>query len=149
MPIQAKLPEILIIDDNENDTKLMEEAIKSTKIAGNIHILNDAREGIDFLNKREGHENEATPDLILLDLKMPEFNGHEFLRVVKKDPYFMHIPVIILTTSSDPKDISESYKLGANCYIVKPVDFKKFKQVINVINDFWLGIAMLPPNINI
>lgn len=137
--------DILIIDDSESDTMLMEEAIKETMLNNNIFIVHEAADGIKFLNKKDQFADAPRPDLILLDLKMPDFDGHEFLRVVKKDPRFEFIPTIVLTTSSDPHDIAESYRLLANCFIVKPVDFKKFKQVIGVINDFWLGIARLPP----
>jgi len=137
--------DILIIDDSESDTLLMREAIKETMLNNNIFIVHEAADAIKFLNKKDQFAGAPRPDLILLDLKMPDFDGHELLRVVKKDPRFEFIPVIVLTTSSDPHDIAESYKLLANCYIIKPVDFKKFKQIISVINDFWLGIARLPP----
>ncbi len=142
----SKTPaDILIIDDSESDTLLMEEAIKDTMVNNNIYIVHEASEAIKFLNKKEKYKDAPRPDLILLDLKMPDFDGHELLRIIKKDPRFEFIPVIVLTTSSDPHDIAQSYKLLANCFIIKPVDFKKFKQIISVINDFWLGIARLPP----
>lgn len=138
-------PDILIIDDSPSDTLLMEEAIQDTIIANSIYIVHEAADAIKFLNKKEPYEDSPRPDLILLDLKMPEFDGHEFLRVVKKDPRFAHIPIVVLTTSNDKKDIEESYRLQANCYIVKPVNFMTFKKTINVINEFWLGVARLPP----
>lgn len=142
----AKPPaDILIIDDSENDAVLMREAVKDTLMGSNIHIVNNAADGIKFLNKKEEYADMKRPDLILLDLKMPNLNGHDFLRVVKKDPRFLHIPIIVLTTSTDKKDIAESYRLHANCFIPKPVNFMKFKQTITIINEFWLGIADLPP----
>ena len=140
-----KQADILIIDDSESDTMLMEEAIKDTSLSNSVHIVHAAEDGIKFINKKDQYENAPTPDLILLDLNMPGFNGFEFLTIVKEDPQLCAIPVIILSTSTDPKDISESYRLHANCFISKPVDFTRFKQIVNVINDFWLGIAALPP----
>jgi len=141
----SKSAHILIIDDNESDTMLMEEAIKSTAIANSVHIVHDASSAINFLNQKTPYTDAPRPDLILLDLQMPNFDGHEFLRVAKSDPQLLQIPIIVLTTSDDPKDISESYLLHANCCIQKPVNFMKFKKVISIINDFWLGIAVLPP----
>lgn len=140
--------DILIVDDSKSDTLLMKEAIESTSIANSVHIVNDAGDAINFLNNKPPYENAPRPSLILLDLQMPEFSGHEFLRVVKTDPQFLQIPVIVLTTSDDPKDIDESYRLHANCLIQKPANFIKFKKVISVINEFWLGIAVLPTDKN-
>ncbi len=142
---QPKSANILIVDDSKSDTMLVEEAIKDTAIANSVHVVHDAAEALNFLNKKKPYKDAPRPDLILLDLKMPNFNGHEFLRVVKADPLFLQIPVIVLTTSDAPEDIAESYRLHANCLIKKPVNFMKFKKVINVINDFWIGIATLPP----
>ena len=137
--------DLLIIDDSESDTMLMEEAIKETMMANQITIMHDCESAIDFLNKNPPYENAKRPDLIILDLKMPNIDGHDFLKTIKVDPKFQIIPIIVLTTSSDPHDIAKSYRLLANCFIVKPVNFVKFKQVITIINDFWLGIARLPP----
>lgn len=138
-------PNILIIDDSESDTMLMEEAIKDTSIANNIYIVNDAHEALKFLKKEAQYASFPRPNLIILDLKMPDMDGHEFLKLVKNNEDFNDIPVIVLSTSSDPVDIKKCYKLHANCYIEKPVNFMRFRKVISVINDFWLGIAHLPP----
>lgn len=137
--------EILIVDDSPAEATLMREAIKETMVRGNVHIIDDAADAIKLLNKQPPYENTPRPDLIILDLKMPAFNGHEFLRVVKQDPRFSDIPVIMHSTSNLQEDIAESYRLGANCYVVKPVNPMKFRKVIRVINDFWLGVAELPP----
>ncbi len=127
---------------------LMEEAIKNTAIANNVFIMNDAHEALRFMNKEAQYASSPRPNLIILDLKMPDMDGHEFLAHVKKDENLNDIPIIVLSTSSDPIDIKKCYQLQANCYIEKPVNFMKFKKVINVINDFWLGIAHLPPEQN-
>lgn len=136
---------ILIIDDSESDTLLMTEAMKDAFLSNEVYTIHTAKNAIKFLNKEDEFEDYPRPDLILLDLKMPGLDGHEFLKIVKEDENLAHIPVIVLTSSNDKDDITQSYRLMANCYIVKPVNFKKFKQTVNVINDFWLGIARLPP----
>jgi chemotaxis family two-component system response regulator Rcp1 len=136
---------ILIIDDSETDSLLMEEAIKSTMMEANTFIVNSAAEAFKFLNQKDERKDAPRPDLILLDLKLPDYDGHDFLTVIKKDPRLLTIPVVVLTTSTRDADITKSYQLHANCYVVKPVNFMKFKKVISVINDFWLGIAKLPP----
>ena len=138
-------PNILIIDDSESDTMLMEEAIKDTAIANSVHIINDSQDALKFIQRQGPYANAPQPNLILLDLKMPQLDGHEFLEIVKNDKTLNHIPIIVLSTSTDPVDIRKCYELNANCYIEKPVNFMRFKKVIGVINDFWLGITHLPP----
>jgi len=140
-----KPADILIIDDNESEALLMKEAVKDTVMANSIQIVHSVSEAIKFLNKTDDFVDAPRPDLIILDLKMPEMDGHDCLKIIKKDPRFLHIPVIMLTTSSDQEDVAESYRLHANCYIVKPVNFAKFKAMVEVINEFWLGISRLPP----
>ena len=135
---------ILIIDDNESDALLMEEAIKEAMRAKSIHTVHKAEDAIKFLNKQAPFSGAPRPDLILLDLKMPNFDGHEFLKVVKTDPKLLSIPVIALTSSKEQDLIEESYRLHANCHVVKPMNFMKFKKIVSVINDFWLTIAALP-----
>ena len=139
-----KKSNILIIDDNETDAMIMQEALESVIIGNDVKILNNAADAIDLLNNKGDFEKEEKPDLILLDLNMPDLNGFEFLRIVKKDPRFIQIPVIVLSGTEDPENINECYQLGANCFIQKPNDITKFKQVVAVINEFWLGIATLP-----
>lgn len=143
--LKVQRADILIIDDSETDTALVKETIESRMPDNKVYAVNEAAEAIKFLNKQEQYENAPRPDLILLDLKMPDLDGHEFLKVVKKDPRFEAIPVIVISGSEEPDDITKSYKLMANCFIVKPANFIKFEKIITVINDFWLGIARLPP----
>lgn len=137
--------DILIIEDNESDAILMEEAARETLMQNNIFVVNRASEGIKFLNQQEDYADKPRPDLIIMDLRMPDLNGFEFLQIAKQDPRFAHIPIIVLTGSDEDTDIAQAYKLMANCYIVKPVNFTKYKKVVSVINDFWLGVAKLPP----
>ncbi|MBX2834271.1 MAG: response regulator [Micavibrio sp.] len=139
------IADILIIDDSDTDTLLMEEALKDTATTSNIHIFNNCKSGMEFLNKSAPHEDAPRPDLVVLDLNMPGFDGLEFLRFIKRDPSYSYIPVVVLTTSSDDNDIEKCYRSMANCYIVKPVNFQTFKKTISVISDFWLGVVRLPP----
>lgn len=137
--------DILIIEDDATDSLVLKEAMRDTAIAANITVVNHVDEALKFLNNKAPFGKAPRPDLILMDLKMPNLNGHDLLLMIKRDMRLKHIPVIVLTSSKKENDITESYKLQANCYIVKPTDFIKFKRVVSVINDFWLGIAKLPP----
>ena len=105
----------------------------------------DGEDAMDFLHRRGKHAGMPRPDLILLDLNLPRKNGREVLAEVKADPHLRRIPVLVLTISCAEEDILNSYNLHANCYITKPVDLHQFRRVIKAIEDFWLGVAILPP----
>jgi len=139
-----KTHNILIIDDSETDAMIIQQALSSVMVGNEFSTLNNAADAIDLLNQKGKFETSAQPNLILLDLNMPDFNGFEFLRVIKKDPRFIHIPIIVISGTEEKSDILESYKLGANCFITKPTNPTKFTQTIAIINEFWLGIASLP-----
>ena len=139
--------EVLLIEDSPGDVRLTKEALKEGKILNNLHVVNDGVEAMIFLKKEEKYQSSPTPDLILLDLNMPKKDGREVLAEIKADTKLKSIPVVILTTSSAEEDILKSYDLHANCYITKPVDLDQFIKVIKSINDFWLNIVKLPPNI--
>ena len=136
--------DILIIEDNENEAMLIREAIKDTLIQNNAHVVHDASEAIKILNREDEYLTIPRPDLIFMDLRMPSFNGFEFLQIVKNDPALASIPVIVMTGSDEESDIAQAYKLMANCYIVKPTNFTKYKKVVSATSDFWIGIAKLP-----
>ena len=136
--------DILIVDDSETDAMIMQQALSSVMVGNTFSTLNNATDAIDLLNKKGKFKDSDIPNLILLDLNMPDFNGFEFLRVIKKDPRFSHIPIIVISGTEESGDILKSYKLGANCFISKPTDVSKFKRTVTVINEFWLGIACLP-----
>ncbi len=139
--------EVLLIEDSPGDVRLTKEALKEGKILNNLHVVNDGVEAMIFLKKEEKYQSSPTPDLILLDLNMPKKDGREVLAEIKADTKLKSIPVVILTTSSAEEDILKSYDLHANCYITKPVDLDQFIKVVKSINDFWLNIVKLPPNI--
>lgn len=135
---------LLLIEDNPGDVRLTQEAFKEGKLSYQMDVVMDGVEAIHFLRRRPPYENAATPDIILLDLNLPKKDGREVLAEIKADPELRRIPVIILTTSNAEQDILKSYDLHVNCYINKPVDFDKFFDIIKMIEDFWLTIAILP-----
>jgi len=138
---------VLLIEDSPGDVRLTKEALKEGKILNNLHVVNDGVEAMSFLRKQGGYQSSPAPDLILLDLNMPKKDGREVLSEIKADPKLKSIPVVVLTTSSAEEDILKSYDLHANCYITKPVDLDQFIKVVKSINNFWLNIVELPPNI--
>lgn len=135
---------ILLVEDNEGDILLTTEALKEGKITNSISIVKDGWEAIQFLEKTGKYENEISPDLVLLDVNLPKMSGHEVLVRVKANDAIKQIPIIMLTTSSSEKDIMQSYKNYANCYITKPVEVSDFLDVIASIEDFWITIVQLP-----
>ncbi len=135
---------ILLIEDNPGDVRLTQEAFKESKVAITLSVTMDGVEAIKFLKKEDQYSNEQTPDLILLDLNLPKRDGREVLQEIKTDDQLKRIPVVVLTTSNAEQDILKSYNLHVNCYINKPVDFDKFFDIIQKIEDFWLTTAILP-----
>lgn len=139
---------ILLIEDNPGDVRLAQEAFKEGKIKVDLNVVMDGLEAIKFLRKEQSYQNTKTPDLILLDLNLPKKDGREVLSEIKSDPTLRRIPVVILTTSSAEQDILNSYNLHVNCYVNKPVDFDKFFDIIQKIEEFWLRTAILPTMVN-
>nr|WP_321496696.1 response regulator [uncultured Methanolobus sp.] len=133
--------EIVLVEDNQNDMELALRALKKNNIANNIVVLGDGEQALDYLYcKGEYAERDPTmnPRLILLDLKLPKMDGLEVLKEIKSDPEKKMIPVVMLTSSKEECDIVESYRLGVNSYIVKPVDFDNFVEAIRNIGFYWL-----------
>ena len=139
---------ILLIEDNPGDVRLTQEAFKEGKMALNLEFVMDGVEAIKYLRKEEAYNKKVTPDLILLDLNLPKRDGREVLQEIKTDENLKRIPVVVLTTSNAQQDILKSYNLHVNCYINKPVDFDKFFDIIQKIEDFWLSTAILPTMIS-
>jgi CheY-like chemotaxis protein len=143
----AKQIEILYIEDNPNDIELTLHAFKKNHLANDILIARDGEEALDFLfgKERDGDGDlNHIPRVILLDLKLPKVDGLEVLKTVKTDPRTKAIPVVVLTSSREEKDIIESYRLGVNSYIVKPVDFEKFLEAVKTLGLYWLLINQPP-----
>lgn len=139
--------EILLVEDNLNDAEMAIRAFKKNNLSNRIVHVKDGEEALDFLFGRgiyEGRENKEKPKIILLDLKLPKVNGLEVLKIVKSDAKLKIIPVIALTSSKEEKDIIESYNLGVNSYLVKPVNFDKFNESIKEIGLYWLLLNQHP-----
>lgn len=135
--------EILIIEDNPNDAELTLRALRKENLANKVEHLIDGAEALDFLfgrGKYAGRTINNVPKVILLDLKMPKVNGLEVLEKVKSDPLTKSIPVVILTSSAEDPDIKKAYALGANSYIVKPVEFFKFSKIVADLGLYWMVI---------
>lgn len=135
---------ILLVEDNEGDILLTTEALDEGKIKNSISVVRDGWEAIQYLEKNEGYEDAQEPDLVLLDINLPKMNGHKVLKHIKNHKDLKHIPVIMLTTSSDESDVIKSYENHTNCYITKPVDINQFLEVISSIENFWISIVQLP-----
>jgi CheY-like chemotaxis protein len=139
--------EILLIEDNLADIRLTKEALKESKIINNLSVIRDGEEALLYLHKIGKYKNSKSPNLILLDLNLPKKSGQEVLYEIKNDPILKVIPVVILSISKLEEDILKSYNNYANCYIVKPIDFNQFIEVVKSIEDFWISIVKLPPDI--
>jgi len=136
--------EVLLIEDNPADVRLMQEALKDSKILNNLHVTHDGETAMSFLRREGDYAAVPEPHLILLDLNLPGKDGREVLDEIKNDPALKHIPVVIVTTSATEEDILKSYCHHANCYVTKPVNLDQFIKVVNAIEDFWLTIVKLP-----
>jgi chemotaxis family two-component system response regulator Rcp1 len=136
--------EILLVEDNPGDIRLTKEALKEAKVLNTLTVVQDGVEALTCLRRQGQYANARRPDLILLDLNLPKKDGREVLAEIKNDEALKFIPVVILTTSQDEQDVLKSYGLHANCYITKPVELEQFITVVKAIEDFWLGIVVLP-----
>lgn len=133
-----------MIEDSPTDVMFAREAFDSGRIANNLVIFEDGSRAISYLRKEGKHESATTPDLIFLDLNLPGKSGHEILKEIKADDDLKHIPIVILTTSDDERDIFEAYREAAACFITKPVDMKKFISIAESIEHFWFAVVTLP-----
>lgn len=128
---------ILLVEDNAADIRLTKEALQESKVVGNLDIVRDGVEAIEFLKKKGKYVDVSKPNLILLDLNLPKRNGFYLLEEIKKDEELKRIPVVILTVSDARDDLIKAYDLHANCYVIKPLEMKEFYRVINSIVNFW------------
>ena len=134
----------MLVEDNEGDIILIQDALEEAKILNNMTLARDGAEAIEKLEKIVIENPNNLPDLILLDINLPKKNGHEVLEVLKSDSRLKQVPIIVLTTSSSELDIFKAYNLHANCYIIKPVEISEFLRVVSKIEDFWLSVVKLP-----
>ena len=133
--------EILLVEDNAADVRLTMEALKEARVSNRLHVARDGVEALHML--RDGSGAVPRPDLVLLDLNLPRKDGREVLQQIKQDEALRHIPVVILTTSQAEQDVVQSYRLGANAFVTKPVEIEHFFQVVRSIEQFWLNTAKL------
>jgi two-component system, response regulator len=139
--------EILLVEDNSNDEKLAMHAFKTHKIANRVHVVRDGAEALEFIfctDRYADRKIENGPKMILLDLKLPLVDGIEVLRRTKTDSRTRSIPIVVMTSSREDRDIVESYKLGVNSYIVKPVDFGQFTDTVKQLGYYWLLLNQAP-----
>jgi len=139
-----KPAQVLLVEDNEDDVELTLEALKDSKVRMDVHVVSDGVAAMKFLRCQGEYRDKPRPDLVLLDLNLPLMDGREVLSEIRNDPDLTDLPVVVLTTSQDEADICKAYKLHANCYISKPVDFLKFTELIKQIEGFWLQLVKLP-----
>jgi CheY-like chemotaxis protein len=138
--------EILLVEDNSTDAELAIRALRKKNLANNLVWVKDGVEALDFIFCKGQYENRvnSTPKLILLDLKLPKIDGIEVLRTLKSDARTKTVPVVVLTSSHEERDIVESYQLGVNSYIVKPVDFDKFLEMVSQVGLYWSVVNKVP-----
>jgi CheY-like chemotaxis protein len=140
----AHRTEILLVDDNPADTRIMQEALESTRVANRLHSARDGVEAMNFLRRQGEFKDAPRPDLILLDLNMPRKGGLQVLAEIKSAPDLRDIPTVVLSSSPADGDVASAYSLHANGYVVKPIDIDELTDVVGGIQEYWIGIARLP-----
>lgn len=135
---------VLLVEDDPGDELMTREAFEDNKIRNKLHVVRDGEEALDFLYLRGAYAAAPRPDLILLDLNLPKYDGRQVLEKIKSDPDLQDIPVVVLTTSAAEEDILRSYKLHANAYVTKPVDLDQFIAAVRQIDDFFVQVVRLP-----
>lgn len=141
---ESRAIDILLVEDDAGDELITREAFEHNKIKNNLYVARDGEEGLDFLYRRGEYADAPTPDLILLDLNLPKYDGRQLLEQIKSDADLCHIPIVVLTTSSAEEDILRSYKLHANAYVTKPVDLDQFMSAVRQIDQFFVQVVRLP-----
>jgi len=136
--------DILLVEDDPGDELITREAFEHNKINNILHVARDGEEGLDFLYRRGEFSEAPRPDLILLDLNLPKYDGRQLLEQIKSDADLCSIPVVVLTTSSAEEDVLRSYKLHANAYVTKPVDVDQFMSAVRQIDEFFVQVVRLP-----
>lgn len=142
----STIKRILLAEDNENDIELTLTALQEYRLSNEVTVVRDGAEALDYIYQRGEFVNreKGLPCVVLLDLKMPRIDGLEVLRQIKADPTLRRIPVVMLTSSREEKDLIESYDLGVNAFVVKPVDFEQFLQAIRAVGMFWAIVNESP-----
>jgi len=140
----ARPIEILLVEDNPGDVRMAVEALKDCRVHNNLSVVEDGVEALAFLRGQNRYAGCPRPDLILLDLNLPRKDGHQVLAEIKADGDLRQIPVVVLTTSENERDVNKAYDLNANCYITKPSGLEQFVAVMKSIQYFWSMVVQLP-----
>lgn len=137
---------ILVADDDTDDQFMLKEAFSSLNFDKEIRTVENGEELLDYLSRKGKYVDESLPlpKLILLDLNMPKIDGRQCLRLIKENPDYCKIPIIIFSTSNNPEDISQSYELGANSYIIKPYSYNELVEIIDIIKKYWFSVVKIP-----
>lgn len=143
---KVRILQILLVEDNPADIRLTEEALRQWELPHVLQVARDGEQALAMLRQEGEYSASPKPDLVLLDLNLPRMNGSEVLSQIKADPQTLQTPVLVLSTSAAERDIADCYRLHANCYLQKPVNFEEFAKQMRSIQEFWLGWALLPPN---
>ena len=144
VPERVESIEVLLVEDDPGDVLLIQEAFEDNKVRNRLHCVSDGVDALRFLRREDEFAGAPRPDLILLDLNLPRKDGREVLAEVKTDESLQQIPVVVLTTSKREEDVLRSYKLHANAYVTKPVDFDRFIEVVRQIDEFFVTVVKLP-----
>ena len=147
MTAKEKEIEILLVEDSPEDAELTLEALRSGNLANHVEVVADGEEALDFLFARGRYQGRGVGNglkVVLLDLKLPKVDGMEVLRQVKADPRTRHIPIVVLTSSREERDLLQSYRLGTNSFIQKPVEFGEFREVARQLGFYWLLVNLVP-----
>jgi CheY-like chemotaxis protein len=144
-PEHVEMIDVLLVEDDPADVLLIEEAFADNKVRNRLHRVADGVEALQFLRREGPYADAPQPDLVLLDLNLPRKDGREVLAEVKADEALRQIPVVVLTTSKAEEDVLRSYRLHANAYVTKPVDFDRFIEVVRQIDEFFVTVVKLPP----
>jgi CheY-like chemotaxis protein len=145
--MNTDLKRILLVDDSPRDTELALDALAQNNLANEVVALRDGAEALDYLHRRGqfADRGNGNPAVVMLDLKMPKVDGIEVLRQIKSDPQLKTIPVVVMTSSREEQDLVNSYELGVNAYIVKPVQFPEFVEAVKLVGSFWAVVNEPPP----
>ena len=141
---QVKPVEVLLVEDDPGDVLMTREAFEEFKVRNNLNVVSDGEEAMAYLRREGEYADVARPDLVLLDLNLPRMDGRQVLAAIKGDEELASIPVVVLTTSEAEEDVLRSYRLHANAYVTKPVDFDRFIDIVRRIDDFFVTVVRLP-----
>jgi two-component system, chemotaxis family, response regulator Rcp1 len=144
MTVDVKPKEVLLVEDNESDVVLTRQGFSSAKLPAHLYHVWDGEECLQFLRKEGKFQEAPTPDLILMDINMPRMDGRQAMKIVGSDPKLCQLPVVVLTTSSAEHDVLEMFRLGANSYVVKPLSFFDFTELLQELTKYWFEVSLIP-----